>query len=139
MAIEAGGGTTFNRNPVLHDAPIAYLSLITQADSRFPTEWNLGYLFPQEKNDSIEDNDDSTAWLGIGKRFRWKALILGFGLVAVNRINKRISGHVDFRSLAGFQAGPLVALVQHITNAGLHGDNDGETFATLGFRYSFGE
>jgi|GEM_PF-2107198 len=135
--IEAGGGSTFCRYNSLHNSKVANLNLITQQATRFPTEWSLGYIFGQSKNSSYLNNDEPTAWIGFSKRFRWKSLILGFGLVAVNQTSQRLSSHLNFKSEAGFQLGPLVALAQHISNAGLYGANDGESIFTINYRFSF--
>jgi len=137
--LELGGGATFKRYEAFRDAGVVNLNLVTRAESRFPDEWSLGYILPQDKNGDFQNNDDPTAWAGVGKRFRWGPLILGLGLVAVNRTSQRISTHLNFKSEAGLRFGPVVALVQHISNAGLHGSNDGESFFTLGFRLSLGK
>jgi len=88
---------------------------MTQEESKFPTEWSLGYIFAQDKNTDYKHNDESTAWIGVGKRFRWKYLILGLGLVAVNQTSQRMSSHLNFKPEAGFQLGPVVLLFQHIS------------------------
>jgi len=137
--IELGGGYTFKRYEKLHNAGVASLNLITQEDSSIPTEWSLGYIFSQSKNSQFGNNDDPTAWVGVGKRFHWKNLVLGFGLVAVDQTSQRLSSTLNFKSEGGFHLGPLVLLVQHISNAGLEGSNDGETFFTLSYRFTLGD
>ena len=89
-------------------------------------------------NPSDLDNDKATAWLGIAKRVHWKGLFVGFGLVVVDQTSQRISSHINFKTSAGFRLGPLVAQVQHISNAGLDGENDGDSFVTLGLRFPLG-
>jgi Lipid A 3-O-deacylase (PagL) len=139
MGLEVGGGSTFNRHPSLHNTPIINLNLISQADSRFPTEWSFGYLLPQDKNPSGRGNNDAPViWFGISKRLRWKALFAGFGLVVIDRTTQDMSTHVNFKSEAGFQLGPVVTMLQHISNAGLHGMNDGEDMVNICYRFSFG-
>lgn len=139
LDIEAGGGSTFNRHPGLHNTRLVSLNLISQVDSRFPTEWSLGYLFAQSKNSDFKNDDDPVAWFAISKRLRWKALFLGFGLVVVDQTNQDISSHVNFKSEAGFQLGPLVGMLQHMSNAGLHGMNDGEDMFVISYRFSLGK
>ena len=134
--IEVGGGYTFNRYKSLHNAGVANINITTQEESNFPTEWSLGYIFAQDKNTDYKHNDEPTAWIGVGKRFRWKYLILGLGLVAVDQTSQRISSHLNFKPEAGFQFGPVVLLFQHISNTGLYGDNDGENFFTLSYSFS---
>ncbi|NHA13980.1 acyloxyacyl hydrolase [Thioalkalivibrio sp. XN279] len=136
--LELAGGTTFDRYRTLHESGVVNLNLVTNPRERFPTEWSIGLLLAQDKNPSYLDNDEATAWLGIAKRARWKGLFVGFGLVVVDQTNQRISSHVNFKSSAGFELGPLVAQVQHISNAGFHGTNDGDSFVTLGFRIPLG-
>ena len=137
MDLEVGGGTTFNRHPRLHNTRLVSLNLISQVESRFPTEWSLGYLLEQNDNPSNRFNMDSpVAWFAVSKRLRWKCLFLGFGLAVVDQTNQNISGHVNFKSEAGFQLGPLVGSLQHISNAGLHGMNDGEDMIVVGYRFS---
>ena len=136
MDIEAGGGSTFNRHPQLHNTRLVNLNLISQVESRFPTEWSLGYLFEQNRNTKFKNNNDPVAWFAISKRLRWKALFIGFGLVVVDQTNQDISSHVNFKSEAGFQLGPVVGMVQHISNAGLHGWNDGEDMVVVSYRFS---
>lgn len=137
--IEAGGGSTFNRHPGLHNTRLVSLNLISQVDSRFPTEWSLGYLLKQNKNTHSKNNNDAVAWFAISKRLRWKMLFLGFGLAVVDQANQDISSHVNFKSEAGFQLGPVVGMVQHISNAGLHGMNDGEDMVVVSYRFRLGE
>jgi len=139
LDIEAGGGSTFNRHPDLHNTGLVSLNLISQVESRFPTEWSLGYLFEQNKNADWIHNNDPVAWFAISKRLRWKALFIGFGLAVVDRTNQDISSHVNFKSEAGFQLGPVVGMVQHISNAGLHGMNDGEDMVVVSYRFSPGK
>jgi len=140
LDVEAGVGSTFNRHPGLHNTRLVCLNLISQVDSRFPTEWSLGYLLAQDKNPSDRHNNDApVTWFGISKRLRWKALFLGFGLVVVDQTNQDISSHVNFKSEAGFQLGPLVGMLQHMSNAGLHGMNDGEDMFVVSYRFGLGK
>jgi len=135
MDWELGGGATFDRYQSLHESGVITTSLITQTASRFPTEWSLGYIFGQEKNpDDAFNNDDPVFWGGVGKRLEWKFLVLGLGIVAVNQTSQRLSTAINFKSQAGLRLGPCLALVQHISNAGMHGANDGETFFTVNLR-----
>ena len=136
--LELAGGTTFNRYRTLHESGVASLNLVTRARERFPTEWSIGLILEQDKNPSQLDNDKATAWLGVAKRARWKGLFVGFGLVVVDQTSQRMSSHLNFKTSAGFHLGPLVAQVQHISNGGLDGINDGENIVTLGFRVSLG-
>jgi len=136
--LELAGGTTLGRYQTLHESGVANINLVTDPRGRFPTEWSIGLVFAQDRNPSYLDNDEATAWLGIAKRARWKGLFVGFGLVVVDQTSQRISSHVNFKSSAGFHLGRLTAQMQHISNAGLHGTNDGETFFTLGFRFALG-
>ena len=136
--LELAGGTTFDRYETLHESGVAHLSLVTNPRGRFPTEWSIGLVLEQDKNPSYLDNDEAVAWLGIAKRARWRGLFVGFGLVVVDQTSQRISSHVNFKTSAGFQLGPLVAQAQHISNAGLHGMNDGENIVSLGFRIPLG-
>jgi hypothetical protein len=136
LDIEVGGGSTFNRHPQLHDTRLVSLNLISQVESRFPTEWSLGYLFEQNKNPRGLNDAAPILWFGVSKRLRWKSLFLGFGLAVVDQTNQDISSHVNFKSEAGFQVGPLVGMVQHISNAGLHGMNDGEDMFVVSYRFS---
>lgn len=136
LDIEVGGGSTFNRHPELHDTRLVSLNLISQVESRFPTEWSLGYLWEQSKNSSYNNNNAPVAWFAVSKRLRWNALFLGFGLAVVDQTNQDISSHVNFKSEAGFQFGPVVGMVQHISNAGLHGWNDGEDMVVVSYRFS---
>lgn len=136
LDLELGGGTTFNRHATLHDTRLVNLNLVSQTDSRFPTEWSLGYLFPQDKNPSSRlNNDEPVFWAGVGKRFRWKSVFLGFGVAVISQTNQRTSSHVNFKSQAGFQLGPMVTMLQHLSNAGLHGMNDGEDMLTVSYRF----
>jgi hypothetical protein len=138
--LEAGGGATLYRYERLHNAPVVNLNLISQADSRFPIEWSLGYISPaQESNELVWlDNDKPTWWIGVSKRAVWNALFLGFGLVAIDQTSQRMSSNLNFKTEGGFQLGPFVAMVQHISNAGLKGSNDGETFFTCNLRFRLG-
>ena len=136
--LELAGGSTFDRYRTLHESGVANLNLVTRPRERFPTEWSVGFILEQDKNPSQLDNDKATAWLGVAKRARWKGLFVGFGVVVVDQTSQRMSSHLNFKSSAGFQIGPWVAQVQHISNGGLDGVNDGENIATLGFRIPLG-
>jgi hypothetical protein len=136
--LELAGGTTFDRYETLHESGVANLNLVTNPRGRFPTEWSIGLVFAQDKNPPDLNNDEATAWLGVAKRVRWKGLFAGFGVVVVDQTSQRLSSHLNFKTSAGFQFGPLVAQVQHISNGGLEGENDGESFVTLGFRIPLG-
>jgi Lipid A 3-O-deacylase (PagL) len=137
--VEAGGGRTVGRYGPQYEAPMLNVNLISQVTSRFPTEWSLGYILAQDKNPAYLHNDKPTLWLGVSKRLRWKALFLGIGLVAIDQPNQRISSYLNFKSEGGFQLGPVVATVQHISNAGLKGFNDGETLIICSYRFQLGE
>lgn len=136
--LELAGGTTFGRYESLRESGVVNLSLLTSPGERFPTEWSVGLVLAQDKNPSYLDNDEATAWLGIAKRARWRGLFLGLGVVVVDQTSQRLSSHFNFKSSAGFEFGPLVVQVQHISNGGLKGENDGESFVTLGFRIPLG-
>lgn len=136
--LELAGGTTFDRYETLYDSGVVNLNLVTDPRGRFPTEWSLGLVLAQDKNPSYLDNDEATAWFGIAKRAQWKGLFVGFGVVVVDQTSQRLSSHLNFKSSAGFALGPLVVQVQHISNGGLKGENDGESFVTLGFRVPLG-
>jgi hypothetical protein len=136
--LELAGGTTFDRYETLHESGVVNLNLVTGSRERFPTEWSVGLVLAQDKNSSYLDNDEAIAWLGVAKRARWKGLFVGVGVVVVDQTSQRISSHLNFKSSAGFELGPLVVQVQHISNAGLKGENDGESFVTLGFRIPLG-
>jgi len=136
MDIEAGGGYTFGRYARLDESAVVNLNLITQAESILPTEWSLGCVLAQDKNLSDKwNNDQSTLWFGVGKRLRWKSLFLGLGLVAINRTSQRMSSRINFKTEAGLRLGPLVGMVQHISNLGLEGSNDGENLAIFSCRF----
>lgn len=132
--LELAGGTTFNRYETLRDSGVVNLNLVTDPRGHFPTEWSVGFVLAQDNNPSYLDNDEATAWLGVAKRAQWNGLFLGFGLVVVDQTSQRMSSHLNFKTSAGFLVGPLVVQVQHISNAGLKGENDGESFVTLGVR-----
>ena len=133
--LELAGGTTFARYETLHESGVANLNLVTNPQGRFPTEWSIGVLLAQDKNPSYLDNDEATAWLGIARRARWKGLFVGLGVVVVDQTNQRLSSHVNFKTSAGFHLGPLVLQVQHISNGGLKGENDGDSLVTVGVRF----
>ena len=136
--LELGGGVTFGRYETLRESGVANLNLVTNPAGRFPTEWSVGLVFAQDKNPPDLNNDEATAWVGVAKRVRWRGLFAGLGVVVVDQTSQRLSSHVNFKTSVGFHVGPLVTQVQHISNAGFKGENDGETFVTLGFRIPLG-
>jgi len=151
MELELAGGYTFQRsggfvnadscgrNTICNDldnAAAVNASLITNTNGLLPTEWTVGYIFGQHKNpDNYWNNDDPTTYLGVGKRLEWQRLLLGFGIVAVDRVSQRLSSTFNFKTQLGFQYGHFVVMVQHISNGGLKEPNDGESFFTLGLRF----
>jgi hypothetical protein len=151
MDLELTGGYTFqrsggfvnsdscDRNTIcydLHNSGVVNASLITNTDSLLPTEWTLGYIFGQRKNpDNHWNNDDPTTYLGVGKRLEWQGLMLGLGLVAIDRVSQRLSSTLNLKTQIGFQYGHFVVMVQHISNGGLKHPNDGESFYNLGLRF----
>ena len=137
MDLEVTGGYTFDRFHSLFDTGVVNANLITDADSLFPTEWSLGYVFGQDKNpDNKWNNDDPTTFIGVGKRVDWHGLFAGFGIIAVDRTSQRLSSTFNFKTQLGFHYGPFVAMVQHLSNGGLKQPNDGENFYLVGVRFS---
>lgn len=135
MELEMAGGNTFKRTGGLHNAGVINANLITNANSLLRTEWTVGYIFGQHKNgDNHWNNDDPTTYLGVGKRLGWHGLMLGLGIVVVNRVSQRLSSYLNFKTQLGFQYGYFEAMVQHMSNGGLKQPNDGESFFTLGLR-----
>jgi hypothetical protein len=148
MELELAGGYTFQRsggftngdscgrNTIcsdLHNAGVINANLITNTNSLLHTEWSVGYIFGQHKNpDNHWNNDDPTTYLGVGKRLGWHGLMLGLGIVLIDRVSQRLSSSLNFKTQLGFQYSYFEAMVQHISNGGLKQPNDGESFFTLG-------
>lgn len=139
--LELGGGYTFDRFKTLYDSGVLGARVLTNESGRWPTEWSAGYVLGQDKNASNHHHNDlPVAYLALGKRLRWRWLYAGAGLTAVDQTSQRISTTLNIKTQAGLRV-PVArgfgvyGMVQHISNAGLDGENDGETFYEFGLGY----
>ena len=96
---------------------------------------SLAYL-----GDRSEAGYGNGVWLvGVGERLRWQTeegmaspwFVEGQVLLALGR-TRAVSGPIQFGTAVGWTQGRWVALVRHVSNAGLQGENRGETMLLLG-------
>lgn len=130
--VEVAMGKTFSR-PDKHEENYAVAAAYV-TDHRYPTEIAFGYI--EGSGDGARIEDDGVFYLALGKRAQWKSLFLGLGLAVVSDTNQRLSTNLNVKSQLGWQGGPLVVKVEHLSNAGLGGDNDGDNLFFLAYRHA---
>ena len=73
----------------------------------------------------------SADFLALSKRYHWRGWFVSGGLAWVSVDNEVLSGHGQFITAAGYDAGRLTLPLRHLSNGSTSGRNHGETFALL--------
>lgn len=129
--VELSMGSAFDRGEQ-DSSKVFEAAYISQG--RLPTELAFGHI---NGSDFSKDNlDKSVNYFALGKRLRYGWFFVGLGFVVTDQTSSRLSTNFNFKSLGGVQLGPLVGKVEHLSNAGIAGENDGDTFFSLGFRFA---
>lgn len=107
-------------------ATVAYVT----SEQRFPWEFMLGYI-----DGRTEANPGSRADQGFAALSkRWQPVNHAFvsvGMAANSDDNDVLSGHIQFMSTLGIRFDRFSVSVRHLSNAGITGNNHGETFFLL--------
>ncbi len=124
-------GSTFDRGKQ-DSSKVFGATYVSQG--HIPTEWAYGHI---NGSDFPRNNlNKSVNYFALGKRLRYGWFFVGLGLVVTDQTSSRLSTNFNFKSLGGMQLGPLVGKVEHLSNAGIQGENNGDTFFSLGFRFA---
>jgi len=118
-------------------------------DSRFTwsPDFSLGWIDGRnlQRYDGSRYNPRDSVWLAAGGvRLQhaatdawYRHLFFSEQLAVQNRHSLALSSDYEFVSTLGWQAGHFSFQLRHISNAGLHGPNRGETMALVGVGFDF--
>ncbi|MGD8379587.1 MAG: hypothetical protein PVJ40_09615 [Gammaproteobacteria bacterium] len=75
--------------------------------------------------------NQDVAWTSIARTFRHKHWSLTFGPAVTTRITPILTGHLQFITTIGYQAGCCQFAFRHISNSGIQGANLGTNIVML--------
>ncbi len=131
--LELALGSTFDRGE--QDKSRVYtLAYVTRG--RLPDEWVYGHI-DGTGDASFANQGRSINYLAYGKRVRYRWLFVGLGVVLNDHTSSRLSTNFNFKTQGGLRMGPLIGKVEHLSNGGLHGENDGDSFFSVGICLPF--
>jgi len=133
---ELGAGMSFTRDeehtPAIGIAWLPYWREFHQGTLR----WDLGAIHLRARDHSRYDNDDAVNIFHAGLRYeRPGGLIGGFAIAVQHGKTDALSGDPQFISSIGWRWNRISLMFRHISNARLHGPNEGENILQLGWRF----
>ncbi len=130
--LELTTGSTFDRGE--QDGSKVF-ELAYVSSGWFPTEIGYGHI---NGSDFPSGNlDQPVNYVALSKRLSYRGVFVGLGFVVTDQTSRRLSTNFNFKSQAGIGYGYLVGKVEHLSNAGIEGENDGDTFFSIGLRITF--
>jgi hypothetical protein len=98
--------------------------------TRHPWEFSAGHL---DGRDQIQQN--ATVFVAVSKRLTWRGWFVSGGVAVNDSDGAAISGHGQFYTGAGYTAERWALSLRHLSNADTGGENRGETFVLLEYRF----
>jgi len=133
---EIGAGISFTRdNERTGAAGIAWLPYWRDFHGG-ALRWDVGAMYLRGRNHSRYDNDENVSLLHAGLRYeRPNGLVGGFGIGVQHGKTDALSGDPQFISSIGWRWDQVTVLFRHISNARLHGPNEGENIVQVAWRF----
>lgn len=100
---------------------------------RHPWELAAGYLGRRTRLQG--GGAQPTVFVAMSKRLTWRRWFISGGIALSDHDGDVLSGHGQFYTGAGFEAGAWALSLRHLSNGDTGGRNRGETFALLEFRW----
>lgn len=97
-----------------------------------PWEFSLGAIGGRD----IPGGDEDALFVAVSKQLRWRRAFVGAGLALTQVDNDVLSGHGQLLTQAGYDFGPIILSLRHLSNADTGGVNRGETFLLLEWAFN---
>lgn len=101
-------------------------------DKRYPVEYTVGYIRGTANAEGEQSQD--VGYIGVGLRKYWQRVFLGLGVAAVSETSDGLSTAFNYKSQIGYDYKTWVIKVEHLSNAGINGENQGENIVTIGYQ-----
>jgi len=133
---EIGGGISFTRdNESTAAVGIAWLPYWREFHGG-ALRWDVGAMHVRGRNHSRYNNADHVSLLHAGLRYeRRNGLTGGFAVGVQHGKTDALSGDPQFISSIGWRWDRVTLLFRHISNARLHGPNEGENIFQAAWRF----
>jgi hypothetical protein len=99
--------------------------------ARHPWEFSAGYLGGRDGT----QRTPATVFVAMSKRLTWRGWFVSGGIAVNDRDGAAISGHGQFYTGAGYAGNRWALSLRHLSNADTGGENRGETFVLLEYRF----
>jgi len=134
--VEIGAGVSFTRdNEDTQALVIAWLPYWREFHGG-TLRWEVGAMYLRGRDHSRYDNADDVSLAHAGLRYeRPSGLIGGFGIGVQHGKTDALSGDPQFISSIGWRWNRVSLMFRHISNARLHGPNEGENIFQLAWRF----
>jgi len=101
--------------------------------AKHPWELSAGYLGERER--LVDEPAPVTVFVALSKRLTWRRWFVSGGIALIDQESEVLSGHGQFYTGAGYEAGRWGLSVRHLSNGDTGGRNRGETFALFEYRF----
>jgi hypothetical protein len=114
-------------------APIATLGWV--GATRHPWEALIGHI--ESRDGQGLSRTPTTTFIGAAKRLTYRRWFIstGIALADTNNDNEVLSGPFQFMTGIGYGGERWSIAARHLSNASIRGNNRGETFVVVGFRF----
>ena len=137
-SLEVGVGQTYKLDGVSNERQAVNIAYVEEG--LLATEIAVGHLKGKDLDGDDRDDPDleePVNYIALGKRLTWKRVYVGLGGALVDQTSSRLSSAFQFKSQIGVLLGPVTVKLEHLSNAGIKGDNGGENIATVAYRHRF--
>jgi len=111
--------------------PVLLLSWLE--DARHPWEVSAGYLGRRDR--LARGTAPAVVFVALSKRITWRGWFVSGGIAATDRDSSVLSGHGQFYTGAGYMSERWALSLRHFSNGDTGGENRGETFLLLEYRF----
>ena len=129
-SLETSIGSTFYRDSAEDEGLLVNFAYVDE-NTRYPIEYSIGFIEGSGNTNGPLAEDFGYAAIGI--RHYWDHLFVGLGAAIVSETNDRISSELNFKTHVGYQYKSIVFKIEHLSNAGIKGENKGESFISIGY------
>lgn len=127
--VGVGGGVTDEIDG--QRTPVVTVSWLGAA--RHPWEFSAGYLGDRDR--PVSGRAPVTVFVAVSKRLTWRGWFASGGVALIDRDSDVLSGHGQFYTGAGYAGSRWALSLRHLSNGDTGGDNLGETFVLLEYRF----